>query len=79
MKEFNLVDSLKNEGWTIHESPRYAYKKLANGDEICVEFCIGDFCVGAYDEHQNLQEDKIRCDNPITAFIQAKRLEQKYK
>lgn len=75
-KQLKIVEKLKKEGW-IFEQFR-CYKKVGKL-EIDIEFCIGDFCLGIYDESLSLLEPKQRCDNFWEAFIKSLLLEEKYE
>lgn len=43
--------------------------KLPEGGEICLESCMNGYCVGRYDEHQELIGEKI-CTN-IAGMMEA--------
>lgn len=40
----------------------YFRHRLNNGGEICMEACVGGYCVGKYNEHKMLLGEKI-CTN----------------
>lgn len=58
-------------------APRALIKKQ-NGYEITVEFCIGDHCVGVFDEELSIMEPKFRAKNLAEAFKAAMKFEKKY-
>lgn len=62
-------------GWIFEE---YRMYKKVGDKEIDIEFCIGDFCVGIYDKHLELLEDKIRCTSILEAFVMSSMLKDKY-
>lgn len=70
-----LKEQLEEAGWTVHEN--YCFKKFPR-NEIVVEFCTGDFCVGIYGAEENLLEPKIRCKDLASAIITSVFLEDKY-
>ena len=71
----NVQEKMEKHGWTF--STFYCYKKT-DSFEVDIEFCIGDYCVGAYDENLNLLEPKIRNETFIQAYLNAIILLEKY-
>ncbi len=76
-KQPTIKERMEEQGWIFNEF--YCLKKVDHGREIDIEFCIGDCCVGIYDESLSLLEPKIRCGNALMALVEATELEEKYK
>lgn len=61
------LQALKNTGWDILD---YAIEKQCQGIWICIEFCLGDFCVYPASKHGKwVLEDKQRYDTFIQALV----------
>jgi len=60
---------MKKQGWKFDE---YSMEKIFSDRSVCIEFCIGDFCVGLYSEPgKGLLEPKKRCESFIEAITTA--------
>lgn len=62
-------EAMWNLGWVDHLT--YASYKLSDGGEVTIEFCIGDFCVGKFDEHLSIVGAKQRMNSLIEAVALA--------
>lgn len=61
--------AFKDLGWKFSE---YSMEKKVGNRSICIEFCMGDFCVGLYSEpDKGLIEPKKRCETLIDAVAKA--------
>jgi hypothetical protein len=41
----------------------YFAHMLPNGDEICLEACMGGYCIARYDKNKNILSDEKICTN----------------
>ena len=62
IKKVGLMQSL---GWKIEQYR--AFKKVGKF-EVDIEFCIGDYCVGLYDENLSLLEPKHKMSDIDSAI-----------
>ncbi len=75
-KDFGLFKKhCEDNGWTFEE---YRMYKKVGRREIDIEFCIGDYCLGIYDEEYSLIEPKDRCKTLLEAYVKSVVLEDKY-
>jgi len=56
-KEKLTIGSFKREG-AQGSFGHYFTTRLSDGREVCLESCLAGYCVGIYDEHQNLIGEK---------------------
>lgn len=69
-----MVELFRENNWVFEE---YMIYRNFGEYQICIEFCIGDFCVGIY-KATELQEPKITTYDILEALVAASQLEEKY-
>lgn len=69
-----MVEIFKDNNWIFDE---YMIYRHFGEYQICIEFCIGDFCVGIY-KATELQEPKKATQDILEALLVASQLEEKY-
>jgi len=78
-QSLDLLVSLSKLGFeTVKIEPTIYCRLRKKGKELTVEFCLGDYCVGIFDENLNLIQPKTKCQTPQAVLIAVKALSEVY-
>jgi len=75
IKDQSILAGLADEGWEISVNRAFIQVRRR---EINIEFCLGDYCVGVFDEHLELEEGKFKEATLKAAAKKARELIKKY-